>query len=151
MTPRIQTDVEPLAELAILVVKDGLAIGGLNDRQRNLALGLACRYVPAETALRESDVNAALKSALAQACRFMAVDHVELRRWLVDTGWLVRDGFGREYRRLAGATLAPKLSGIAAALEGVSPMTWVDVQRTAVRTERELRRRAWQLRTRKAE
>jgi Uncharacterized protein conserved in bacteria (DUF2087) len=150
MTPRIETDMEPLAELAILVVKDGVAIGGLSDRQRNLALGLACRHVAAETALRESDVNAALKSALAQACRFIAVDHVELRRWLIDAGWLVRDGFGREYRRLAAAALTPELSAIAAALEGVDPTAWVDAQRAAVRTQRELRRSAWQLRTHKA-
>jgi hypothetical protein len=29
----------------------------------------------------------------------LAVDHVELRRWLVDNGVLARDGFGRAYTR----------------------------------------------------
>jgi hypothetical protein len=31
----------------------------------------------------------------------LATDHVELRRWLVDLRLLERDGYGREYRRVA--------------------------------------------------
>jgi hypothetical protein len=143
---RINDPPAPLEELAPLVVKEGLALGGLSERQRSLALGLACCHVPADIPLREGEVNIALKAALALTCRFLAVDHVELRRWLVDTGWLVRDGFGREYRRVGGTALQPASREIASALACLEPTTWVEGLRDALRAERDLRRAAWQAR-----
>ena len=135
-----------LVELATLVVKDGLSLAGLTPRQRLLALALACTRVPAGVALREAEVNQALKAALGDECRCIGVDHVELRRWLVDTGWLVRDGFGREYRRVAPDALAPALQPIAEALAGIEPPAWVAQRRAAEQQRREQRRTAWQAR-----
>lgn len=139
-----------LNELAALVVKDGVSLGGLTPQQRLLALALACTRVPAGVVLREADVNAALKLALDDECRCIGVDHVELRRWLVDTGWLVRDGFGREYRRVAPADLRVELQPIAAKLAGIDAPAWVAQRRAAETERRALRRAEWQARAGKA-
>ena len=135
-----------LAALAALVLKDGVLLGGLSTGDHAAALGLAWCAVPPDAALRETDVNAALKRCLADECRFLDVDHVELRRWLVDTGWLVRDGFGREYRRVAAADLSPELATVAAALQTIDPPRWVAGVRAADVQQRAERRRAWEAR-----
>ena len=49
----------------------------------------------------EPGVNVHLKQALQGAARCLDTDHVELRRWLCDAGWLQRDGWGRAYQRAA--------------------------------------------------
>ncbi len=134
-----------LAALTGLVLKEGVALGGLPAAQQAAALGLAWSTVPAGAALREADVNVALKQALSSSCRFLAVDHVELRRWLVDAGWLRRDGFGREYRRVAASELPIASATIAAALMGIDdPVQWVHDVRERDAAAREVRRRAWQ-------
>jgi Uncharacterized protein conserved in bacteria (DUF2087) len=62
-----------------------------------LLLGCAgCAFAPGET-YSERDVNERLKTWLAGAGAMLSTDHVELRRWLVDNGVLVRDGYGRAY------------------------------------------------------
>ena len=111
-----------LARLEVLAVRQGLSIGVLaSSSPPDFALVLAaagCAVAPGET-LSERDVAERLRSFLAGAGAMLAVDHVELRRWLVDNGVLVRDGFGRAYTRgepreavalamdeLAGADLA---------------------------------------------
>lgn len=91
-----------LQPLAALFLKAGVSIGGLSDAQRRLVLGLVWAGLPS-TPMSERDVNGALRARLAGAANFLDTDHVQLRRWLVDTGWLARDGFGREYRRVACA------------------------------------------------
>jgi Uncharacterized protein conserved in bacteria (DUF2087) len=135
-----------LAALAALVLKDGVMLGGLAAGDHAAALGLAWCALPSDAVLRETDVNAVLKRCLADECRFLDVDHVELRRWLVDTGWLVRDGFGREYRRVAAADLPPELATVAAALQTIDPPRWVAGVRAADAQQRAERRRAWEAR-----
>lgn len=125
-----------------MVVKDGVGVGRLTESQRALVLGLAWRGVPACGVLREADVNAALTHALAGPCSFLGIDHVELRRWLVDCGWMQRDGFGREYRRVDVAALAPPLQIVAAVLEGVHVA--VNGLRGAAAARREQRRLTWE-------
>ena len=134
------------AALAALVLKEGVLLGGLAESDRAVALGLAWCALPDGVVLREGDVNAALKSCLADACSFLAVDHVELRRWLVDTGWLVRDGFGREYRRLEPGDLPQTLAPMALALRAIDPPRWVASLRAADVQRRAERRHAWEAR-----
>ena len=133
-----------LEVLAALVLKDGVSLGGLSEDARAVALGLACCEVPLRVGLREADINVALTRALAQSCRFMLIDHVELRRWLVDAGWLMRDGFGREYRRVHAAALPAKMQDVAAALATIDPQAWVQGRRDASQQRREQRRQAWE-------
>ena len=83
--------------LAARVVKDGVSLGLLGDADRSLALA-ACA-LPTGRAHREADVNQLLGHWLEGAGAMLRTDHVELRRWLVDAGFVSRDGFGREYVR----------------------------------------------------
>ena len=135
-----------LAALASLVLKERMLLGGLPAPHQAVALGLAWCALPQELVLRESDVNATLKHCLAEECSFLNVDHVELRRWLVDAGWLTRDGFGREYRRVAALDLPYPHALIASALTGMDPRSWVAGIRAADATRRGARRRAWEAR-----
>lgn len=131
-----------LRELAMLVVKEGVGLGSLAQAQRALALAFVWKDLPTG-ALSERDVNEALKSALAGAARFLDTDHVELRRWLVDSGWLCRDGFGREYRRVDAAALPVASRGLAAQLAGLDAAAFADRARDRRDAERSARRRAW--------
>lgn len=131
--------------LAALVVKDGVALGGLGEDTRQQALGLVWAGLEPE-AMTEAGINAALKRQLAGAVRCLATDHVELRRWLCDAGWLCRDGWGRSYQRAARSALPAARQALAAALEqafaGVGAAAWVEGLRAARAAERLARRRA---------
>jgi hypothetical protein len=48
--------------------------------------------------LAEREVNEALKAWLATFCEPFGIDHVTLRRALVDARYLVRDSAGKSYR-----------------------------------------------------
>ena len=132
-----------LAELAAWVVKDGVALGGLSPGLREQALGVAWSGLPAGV-LNEKAVNVALLAQLAGAARFLGTDHVELRRWLVDSGWLKRDGFGREYHRVLLQDLSASQQPVAAALAAVDVAAWAQSLRARRGAARESRRHAWQ-------
>jgi hypothetical protein len=136
---------EARSTLAALVVKDGVALGGLPEAQRQLALALAWAGLP-EAALTEPDVNARLKALLAAALRCLETDHVELRRWLVDAGWLARDGYGRRYQRVAVDALPPARAAVAALVTGLEPDAFTAACRAGHAAAREARRQAWQAR-----
>jgi hypothetical protein len=80
---------------------------------------------------------------LGGAAAWLDLDHVELRRWLVDAGWLLRDGYSREYRRVEAAALPERQCAWAPALAAIDIGHWVSVQRAAQHDARESRRRAW--------
>lgn len=138
-----------LTALTALVVKDGVMLGGLTEPQRALALGLVWAGLP-QAPLTERAVNEALKAQLAGAARCLDTDHVELRRWLCDTGWLSRDGYGREYRRVAPVALPTALAGLGAwlaqAFEGGDTAAFTDRVRRERAAERDARRRAFEAR-----
>lgn len=85
--------------LAAIVVKNGVSIGLLSEADRALVLALASSALEADRECREADVNRLLVAWLEGAGAMLRVDHVELRRWLVDAGFMTRDGFGRVYVR----------------------------------------------------
>jgi hypothetical protein len=127
--------------LAALVVKDGVSLGLLAEGDRALVLALAASAIEPGRAHREADVNRVLESWLAGPGALLRTDHVELRRWLVDAGFVSRDGFGRAYvRGEAEAARATALlgEGPAAALEDA-----VLTQRAARAAERASRRQAY--------
>ena len=141
----MSSDADPdvLAELCSWVVKDGVTLKGLCFEERTLALAVAWAGLPT-TAMSEKAVNAALQRQLAGAARFLATDHVELRRWLVDCGWLSRDGFGHEYRRVAAPDLPRTARAVADALSSLDVPAWVAQARLHLATRRDQRRVAWQ-------
>jgi hypothetical protein len=135
-----------LTPLATLVVKDGVGLGGLTDAVRALALGFVWAGL-SRGPMNERGVNEALKAQLAGAAGFLATDHVELRRWLCDAGWVARDGYGREYRRVTTPELPPAQqalgTALAAAFDGTDTAAYTAARRAERLAEREARRRAF--------
>lgn len=131
-----------IERLAALVVKSGVSLGGLPDEDRQLALSVAAAALPLGEGLAEAQVNARLRRSLAEECAFLATDHVELRRWLVDTGWWRRDGFGRCYERVPVGELDEALRPLAERVSRLDLPAWVTGTREARRAERERRRQA---------
>jgi len=127
--------------LAALVVKDGVSLGLLGEADRSLVLALAAKAIEAGREHREAEVNRVLEAWLNGPGAMLRTDHVELRRWLVDAGFVVRDGFGRAYLRgEAEAARATALLGEASAgaLEDA-----VLTERAARAAERAARREAY--------
>jgi hypothetical protein len=128
--------------LRSLVVKNGVLPGGLPTAQRALALGIAAAAIAEGVEHSEPQVNAALKRCLAEEGAFLDTDHVALRRWLVDSGWWRRDGFGRGYARAPAAELPAALRAVRQALDALDLPGWVVAERVRVRAERAARRAA---------
>lgn len=134
-----------LRPLLALMHKRGLGLGGLHQLQQAQVWALVWAGLP-EGGMTEPQVNEVLKAQLAGAACFLDTDHVELRRWLVDAGWLRRDGYGREYRRTPLAELASgALPGHATAqvLAGMPVAQWASEQYAAQQAQRTARREAW--------
>jgi hypothetical protein len=101
--------------LSKLSGKSGLALVNLPAFERKLVLALAATVLPRGAERGERDVSLALREWLARHDDFLRVDHVELRRTLVDTGLWLRDVAGHGYRR-AEAYDDPMLAEIVAAI-----------------------------------
>jgi hypothetical protein len=129
------------ALLRRLATRRGLSLGGLAsgriDEFRALLVTAALRFAPA-TAYTEAAVNTALRDWLDGEGAMVATDHVEVRRWLVDTGLLQRDGFGRRYER-ALPPPAP-FAAVLDALAGVDVPALVARARADEAAERAARR-----------
>jgi hypothetical protein len=127
--------------LAALVVKDGVSLGLLGEADRSLVLAVAAAAIEAGREHRQADVNRVLEAWLAGPGAMLRTDHVELRRWLVDAGFVGRDGFGRAYVR--GRAVAAR----AAALLGDVPAGALEdailTERAARAAERAARRQAY--------
>ena len=67
-----------------------------------LLLRMAAAHFEAGKPYREAEVNDLLERWLATFCEPHGIDHVTLRRRLVDTHFLVRDTAGAEYRLAPG-------------------------------------------------
>jgi hypothetical protein len=134
---------DALAPIARLVLKQGVRPGLLDETDRQLAFGLVWAGLPESVVMTEPEVNAAIKAQLAGPAAFLDVDHVELRRWLVDGRWLSRDGFGRAYVRADRAELSPDQASAVAPLSGVSLHRWAAELVQARQAAREARRQVW--------
>jgi hypothetical protein len=120
-----------------------MSIGLLPLSDRHRALALAWSALPRGGLHSEAEVNHLLSNMLDGPGRFLRTDHVELRRWLVDEGWVVRDGFGRAYRALSPARLPAGCQAVAATLEGIDVAAWVDGLLREKQVAVEQRRAAW--------
>ena len=97
------TDTQNFIErLQALAVREHLSLGVMASNKPadfDLVLAAAGCAFAADDALSEREVNTRLLAWLDGAGAMLAVDHVELRRWLVDNRVLSRDGYGHVYRR----------------------------------------------------
>ena len=128
---------EPHREEAHQALKRLLANGplaGVPKRpsdQRLLATLAATRFAPREE-YREGEVNEILADWLGTFCEPHGLDHVTLRRLLVDSRLLSRTASGSTYR------VNPEKYGAAAGLAGIAPARVL----AEMRGERESRKRA---------
>jgi tRNA(adenine34) deaminase len=91
-----------IERLAQLATRDGLLLSSLRERDARdfeLVLASAALFLPPSQLLDERDANACLKRFLATAGAMLDTDHVELRRWLADLGFVHRSDYGSDYRR----------------------------------------------------
>jgi len=121
-----------------LAVKTGVSLGLLPAADRDAVLAWAAMHLPAADALDERGVNAVLQAFLRDGGTMLRTDHVELRRWLVDAGWLERDGFGRAYRLAASAP--ERVSALLGDTSAERLDARIGSRRAAEATERRLRR-----------
>jgi Uncharacterized protein conserved in bacteria (DUF2087) len=135
--------VDPLRDWAAVVAKDHLRLRGLPLDGQRRALAWVWAGLPPDEVLTETGVTAALQAQLAGAACFLDTDHVELRRWLVDGGWLARDGYGRAYRRVTATALPLELRPLVVALDGLDTGAWTRDQRDRRAAERDRKRQAW--------
>ena len=108
-------ETKSIDRFAALAVRTGLSLGVLYSARIgdfHLLLAAASRAFAAGRAYSEREVNDILRRWLAQEGSMLAVDHVELRRWLVDCHVLLRDDYGRAYAlgraRYSGAMAAAR-------------------------------------------
>jgi tRNA(adenine34) deaminase len=129
--------------LGQLAVRQGVHLATLQQkdgRDLELVFATATLFFPADRLLDERGANAVLKEFLATAGAMLDTDHVELRRWLVDTGFLRRSDRGTDYRRGA---FPDWLAGAARELQHERIAEAVAAARSEHDARREARRQAW--------
>jgi tRNA(adenine34) deaminase len=132
-----------LDRMSQLAVRNGVHLSSLQQKDgRDLELVFASAYLwfPADRLLDERAANEVLKAFLAGPGAMLDTDHVELRRWLVDTGFLRRSDYGTDYHR---GTLPAWLADAAAALDAGQIGRAVSTARETHGAQREARRQAW--------
>ncbi len=126
--------------LESLVGKTGLHLGVVPYSDRVLLLALAACAIEPGQPLREDEVNRRLIDWLADVGQMLRCDHVELRRWLVDTEFVARDDWGHAYVR---APIQVELSRQAlGSADGAALASAVRSARMAAQCTRKARRRA---------
>lgn len=131
------------ARFAALSVRNGLSLGMLHASRVadfNLILAVAARAFAVSRSYAEREVNDLLRDWLAHEGSMLTVDHVELRRWLVDCRVLARDDYGRAYRL---GEPSPEIATLVAALSGTDLRALAASARARDAQAREERKRKW--------
>ena len=132
-----------LLRMAQLALRHGVHLSTLQQKDGSdleLFFAGAALAFPPNQSLSEPAANEILKRFLATAGVMVSTDHVELRRWMVDTGFLQRSDFGTDYRR---GVIPDWLTDAAGGLDFERIASTVAQARSADQTQRENRRRAW--------
>ena len=132
-----------LERLAQLAVRQGVHLSTLQQkdgRDLELIFASATLHLPADRLLDERAANEVLRDFLAGAGVMLATDHVELRRWMVDTGFMRRSDFGTDYRR---GTMPAWLAGAAEEIDAAQLARAVREARAVHDARRQARRQAW--------
>lgn len=91
-----------LERLGQLATRESLLLSTVRERDVRdfeLVLASAALFLPPGQLLDERTANQHLKRFLETAGRMLDTDHVELRRWLADLGFVHRSDYGTDYRR----------------------------------------------------
>jgi hypothetical protein len=133
MAPRLEAYQSALADLKRLLANGPVAGWPGREGDARLLMGLAAsRFAPGKS-LSERTVSATLRDWLGGFCSPRGLDHVTMRRALVDAGLLARDKAGTTYTADA-ARLGEYLPDDARMLDPATVLA-------AVRRERESRKR----------
>jgi hypothetical protein len=126
-----------------LLMKRGIGIGSLlNGSSNDFNVLLAAASLSLRgTQQDEFQVNLSLKQWLEGPGQFVQTDHVEIRRWLVDMGLWVRDGFGREYS--IAHPVPERFSVAVAAIAGIEQSAFAEAARREHHEKRAARKAAW--------
>lgn len=133
----------PVERFAQLPVRRGISLGVLYSSHRDdfrILLAAAASAFSGDRSYSEREVNEVLRGWLASAGTMLDIDHVELRRWLVDNRLLDRDGFGRVY---TSGTPAPELAALVARLSDLDLAAMAESARARDASAREERKRKW--------
>ncbi len=118
-------------------------MGALRERDARdfeLVLASAVLFLPPGQLLTERAANERLKDFLSSAGAMLSTDHVELRRWLADTGFIHRSDRGTDYRR---GSLPDWLATAAEHLTAAQLREKVSAARNGHAQERAARKQAW--------
>lgn len=136
-----------LRRLAELSRREGLAIGTLLGAARgdlDLLLASAALHLPVGEGLSEREASQRLREFLSGTGAMLDTDHAELRRWLVDLGFVARSDRGDDYRR---GDLPLWLQDAARELDAGALSDAVEAARIAYAEEKRRRKEAWLART----
>jgi hypothetical protein len=84
--------------LAVLCLRGGGAGFPRKQRDQYILFKSITLMLETERDYTEAELNEGLVKWLSQVGRTVEVDHVSLRRYLVDAGYITRDRAGRRYR-----------------------------------------------------
>lgn len=127
-----------------LAIKRGLRPGALLDsapQDLDILLVAMRKCIKAGVFQSETEINQSLKDWLLTAGAMMDIDHVELRRWLVDLHILRRDAYGKVYEL---APLPGRLVAIDTAMAGADVLHEYRAANEHESRRRALRKAAWQ-------
>ncbi len=128
-----------ITTLAALALKKDLSLGRMSRDELFVTMACAALAIPVAQSLDEAQLNAALKTWLATGGSMLRIDHVELRRTLVDLGFLQRDPFGRNYQRAAQIDNPPAAQAIQE-LDGIDLAKIINQAREQQQQQREQRK-----------
>ena len=136
MNERLVSTAEFIARLAALCVGGGKRALPRSFRDRQILLKSALHALGPEEPHTEPEVNDALQDWLLTVGRSFEIDHVTMRRLLVDEGFLLRDAAGTAYRLNPAGSRGP---GFERGVQGVDPMAAI----SEARDEAQARKRQW--------
>lgn len=114
---------ERFAARLISVCLDASGVGLPRKRlDQRILFDSAALCLDPEVLYSEKDINEALKCWINDVARNVAIDHVTIRRYLVDEGLLLRDKAGHAYR----LNLNPLQDLFASTHMALDPFTIVD-------------------------
>ncbi len=140
---KVTKETSAIDRFAALSVRTGLSLGVLHTSRVadfNLMLAAAALAFARGRSYSETEVNDILRGWLAREGSILAVDHVELRRWLVDCRVLARDDYGRAYGLAAPA---PQIAALVSALSGIDLAALAAAARARHADAREERKQHW--------
>ena len=129
---------------AALSIRTGLSLGLLHSSRVadfNLMLAAAAlAFAPDRSYYRDGGQRHLCAAGWRSEGSILAVDHVELRRWLVDCRVLSRDDYGRAYGLAAPA---PQIAALVTALSGIDLAAIAAAARARHADAREERKQRW--------